>query len=156
MSFLPPSGKVYEVQQFMGGVASFRKSVFEIIQFSTYFEGYGLYEDADFTLRLSNHGKLYLNTKATLGHFHDGSGRPNKFQYGKMVIRNGWYVWRVKYPNPSFVAQLKWNAIAFLLTAIRLSNAITSSEKKAAFTESLGRISGWFSLWFDAPKIQKT
>ncbi len=156
VSFLPPSGKVYEVQQFMGGVASFRKSVFEIIQFSTYFEGYGLYEDADFTLRLSNHGKLYLNTKATLGHFHDGSGRPNKFLYGKMVIRNGWYVWRVKYPNPSFVAQLKWNTIAFLLTAIRLSNALTSNNKKAAFTESLGRISGWFSLWFDAPKIQKT
>ena len=154
VSFLPPSEKIYEVEQFMGGVSSFKKEVFEKYQFSTYFEGYGLYEDADFTLRLSNSGKLYLNTNATLGHFHDGSGRPNKFQYGKMVIRNGWYVWRVKYPNPSFNARIKWNAIAFLLTIIRFSNTFTSQDKTAAFTESLGRISGWFSLLYNKPKIQ--
>ena len=79
----------------------FRKIVFDSIWFSPYFEGYGLYEDADFTLRLSKIGKLYVNTNAQLGHFHDESGRPNKYQYGKMVVRNGWYVWRVKYPNPS-------------------------------------------------------
>ncbi len=154
VSFLPPSGKIYEVEQFMGGVSSFRKTVFETLHFSHYFEGYGLYEDADFTLRLSDLGKLYLNTKATLSHFHDGSGRPNKFQYGKMVIRNGWYVWRVKHPKPSVTARLKWNAIAFLLTVIRLSNAVTSKDKKAAFTESFGRVVGWFSLLYDAPKIQ--
>ncbi len=154
VSFLPPSGKIYQVQQFMGGVSSFRKKVFDRFRFSTYFEGYGLYEDADFTLRLSDAGKLYLNTKATLRHYHDGSGRPNQFRYGKMVLRNGWYVWRVKHPKPSFKARFKWNAIALLLTTIRLGNAFTSKQKKAAFTESLGRISGWFSLLYNAPKIQ--
>ena len=154
VSFLPPSGKIYEVEQFMGGVSSFKKEVFETHQFSTYFEGYGLYEDADFTLRLSKIGKLYLNINATLGHFHDGSGRPNKFQYGKMVIRNGWYVWRVKYPKPSLKARLKWNLIAFLLTVIRFSNTFTSQQKVAALTESIGRISGWFSLLYNKPKIQ--
>lgn len=156
VSFLPPSGKTYPVQQFMGGVSSFRKSVFDKLSFSTYFEGYGLYEDADFTLRLSNLGKLYVNTAATLRHFHDGSGRPNQYDYGKMVIRNGWYVWRVKHPKPSVKARLKWNAIAFLLTGIRLGNVLTSNKKKAAFTESIGRISGWLSLLYDAPKISKT
>ena len=53
VGFLPPSGKVYPVEQLMGGVSSFRKTVFDQFQFSTYFEGYGLYEDADFTLRVS-------------------------------------------------------------------------------------------------------
>ena len=77
VSFLPPSGEVYEVEQFMGGVASYRKSVFEQIAFSTYFEGYGLYEDADFTLRLSNMGKLYVHTGAQVAHHHDASGRPD-------------------------------------------------------------------------------
>ena len=115
ISFLPPSEKIYEVEQLMGGVSSFKKSVFNNFKFSTYFEGYGLYEDADFTLRLSKTGKLYVNTKAQLGHFHDQSGRPNKYQYGKMVVRNGWYVWRVKYPNPSLKAKLKWNALVLLL-----------------------------------------
>ncbi|GAB3711735.1 glycosyltransferase family 2 protein [Flavobacterium koreense] len=155
VGFLPPSNKIYEVEQFMGGVASYKKSILERIKFSDYFEGYGLYEDADFTLRLSNIGKLYLNTAARLAHYHDGSGRPNKFSYGKMVIRNGWYVWRVKYPNPSLKARFKWNLIVFLLTIIRFSNTFTTNDRKEAFTESLGRTVGWFSLIFNKPKIRK-
>jgi glycosyltransferase involved in cell wall biosynthesis len=155
VGFLPPSNKIYEVQQFMGGVASYKKSILDGTKFSDYFEGYGLYEDADFTLRLSNIGKLYLNTAARLAHYHDGSGRPNKFLYGKMVLRNGWYVWRVKYRNPSFKARFKWNLIVFLLTIIRFSNTFTTSDRKEAFTESLGRTVGWFSLIFNKPKIRK-
>ena len=155
VGFLPPSNKIYEVQQFMGGVSSYKKSIFDINKFSTYFEGYGLYEDADFTLRLSNIGKLYLNTAAKLAHYHDGSGRPNKFSYGKMVVRNGWYVWRVKYPKPAIKARIKWNLISFLLTVIRFTNTFTTTEGKQAFTESIGRTAGWFSLIFNRPKIQK-
>jgi len=151
IGFLPPSGKIYEVEQLMGGVSSFRKTVFQEFQFSTYFEGYGLYEDADFTLRLSKVGKLYINTNAQLGHYHDASGRPNKYDYGKMVVRNGYYVWRVKYPNPSFKAKIKWHLITLLLTAIRFTNVVTTSKRKEAFTEALGRMSGWFTLFFNPP-----
>ena len=148
---LPPSGKIYEVEQFMGGVASYKKNVFESFSFSTYFEGYGLYEDADFTLRLSKTGKLYVNTNAQLGHFHDQSGRPNKYQYGKMVVRNGWYVWRVKYPNPSLKAKFKWNVIVILLTFIRFSNIFTTDKRMESFTEFIGRTVGWFSLLVNKP-----
>lgn len=151
IGFLPPSGKIYQVEQLMGGVSSFRKTVFQEFQFSTYFEGYGLYEDADFTLRLSKVGKLYINTNAQLGHYHDASGRPNKYDYGKMVVRNGYYVWRVKYPNPSFKAKMKWHLITLLLSAIRFTNVITTSKQKEAFTETLGRMSGWFTLFFNPP-----
>jgi len=89
VGFLPPSNKIYPVEQLMGGVSSFKKEVFETMRFSTYFEGYGLYEDADFTLRVSKIGQLYVNTAAKLNHYHDAAGRPNKYNYGKMVVRNG-------------------------------------------------------------------
>jgi GT2 family glycosyltransferase len=151
VGFLPPSGKVYEVEMLMGGVSSFRKKVFESLQFSTYFEGYGLYEDADFTLRVAKLGKLYLNTAAKLNHYHDASGRPNQYAYGRMVVRNGWYVWRTKNPNPKFEAKLKWHSITILLTLIRFSNTFTTSNRKEAFTEAAGRLIGWWSLWFDKP-----
>lgn len=153
VGFLPPSGKTYRVEQLMGGVSSFRKTVFEQFQFSTYFEGYGLYEDADFTLRVSKVGPLYLNTAAQLEHHHDAAGRPNQYAYGKMVVCNGWYVWRVKNPKPSFKAQLKWHAITLLLTAIRGTNVVTSSKRKEAFTETMGRVVGWFSLFWKAPRV---
>lgn len=155
VGFLPPSGKIYNVEMFMGGVSSFRKKVFETLQFSTYFEGYGLYEDADFTLRLAKKGKLYLNTAAKLNHYHDDSGRPNQYQYGRMVVRNGWYVWRVKNPKPMLIAFLKWHAITILLTLIRYTNVITSARRKEAFTEAVGRTVGWWSLIFSKPKLSK-
>lgn len=150
--FLPPSGKVYPVEHFMGGVASYRKELFQKIRFSPYFEGYGLYEDMDFCLRASALGQLYVNTSAQLFHYHEESGRPNRYQYGKMVIRNGWYVWRVKNPSPGMEARVKWHATAFLLTLVRLGNTVTTKNKKEALTESLGRITGWWSLIFNKPK----
>ena len=153
IGFLPPSGKIYHVEQLMGGVSSFKKEIFSEFQFSNYFEGYGLYEDADFTLRVSKKGRLFINTNAQLEHHHDHSGRPNKYVYGKMVVRNGWYVWRVKYPNPSLKAQLKWHSITLLLAVIRFSNTFTTNNKKEALTEASGRFLGWLSLLVNSPKL---
>lgn len=153
ISFLPPSGKIYPVEFFMGGVSSFRKVLFEKISFSPFFEGYGLYEDLDFCLRASKRGQLYVNTSATLLHYHQEEGRPNKFEYGKMVLRNGWYVWRLKYPNPDLKNRLKWHGTAFLLTLVRMMNVITTNKKIEALTESLGRIIGWWTIIFHSPKV---
>ncbi|MBP0904537.1 glycosyltransferase family 2 protein [Mariniflexile gromovii] len=155
IGFFPPSGKIYEVEQIMGGVASYKNEVFEHLSFSKYFQGYGLYEDTDFSLRLAKKGSLYINTNAQLAHYHEDSGRPNQYKYGKMVVRNGWYVWRVKYPNPSFKASFKWHATSFLLTLIRFTNTINTNKKQEAFTESLGRVIGWLSLFFNKPSIER-
>lgn len=155
ISFLPPTGKVYPVEFFMGGVASYKKELFEDIKFSNYFDGYGLYEDLDFCLRASKLGKLYVNTSARLYHYHEETGRPNNFRYGQMVVRNGWYVWRQKNPNPTMKTQLKWHVITFLLTLVRFGNVFSTQRKKAALTESVGRIVGWFSLIFNKPEIEK-
>jgi GT2 family glycosyltransferase len=149
ISFSPPSNKTYPVEFFMGGVSSYRKEIFEKISFSPFFEGYGLYEDMDFCLRASKIGQLYVNTAAKIFHYHEEAGRPNHFNYGKMVVSNGWYVWRVKYPNPNFNAQLKWHSIAFLLTLVRIGNVFNTDRKKEAITESLGRITGWWNLVFN-------
>ncbi len=153
ISYLPPSGKTYKVEQLMGGVSSFKKEVLEKHKFSTYFEGYGLYEDAEFTIRISKLGQLYLNTNAKLEHHHDASGRPNQYHYGKMVVRNGWYVWRTKNPNPKLLHKIKWHAITLLLTCIRIINIFTTIKRKEAFTESLGRTVGWLSLLFHKPVL---
>ncbi|MDN3618932.1 glycosyltransferase family 2 protein [Polaribacter undariae] len=155
VSFLPPSDKVYPVEQIMGGVASYRKEVFKELSFSKYFEGYGLYEDADFSLRLAKKGKLYINTAAKLEHHHDVAGRPNQFNYGKMVTRNGWYVWRVKYKNPRIIARIKWNLIAIVLMLLRFVNIFTTKKKVEVFTETMGRCVGLVSLIFKKPRVQR-
>lgn len=152
VSNLPPSDEVYNVEYFMGGVSSFKKEVVDTIKFSEYFEGYGLYEDLEYCLRVSKKYKLLVNTGAKLYHYHEEGGRPNRYTYGKMVIRNGWYVWRTKYNHPSIKARFKWNAIALLLTIIRFTNVVNTSKRKEAFTEAIGRTVGWFSLLISKPR----
>jgi GT2 family glycosyltransferase len=148
----PLNGKTYEVDLLVGMSFAFHKKVFDSLRFSTYFEGYGLYEDADFSIRALSFGKNVMNTRLQLNHYHHPSGRPNQYQYGKMVVRNGWYVWRTKNPKPLMDAQFKWHAISLLLTLIRFSNVLTTRKRKEAFTEALGRTMGWWSLWFSNPK----
>lgn len=148
----PLNNKIYEVDLLIGMSMAFRKIVVDQIQFSPYFEGYGLYEDADFSVRSLCFGKNVINTKVQLCHFHNPSGRPNQYQYGKMVVRNGWYVWRVKNPKPVFIDRLKWHSITILLTIIRFSNIFNTKKRISAFTEALGRTIGWWSLIFSKPK----
>ncbi len=148
----PLDGKIYKVDLLIGMSFAFRKIVFDSIQFSSYFEGYGLYEDADFSIRALQFGSNVINTKVQLNHYHDTSGRPNQYQYGKMVVRNGWYVWRTKNPTPTFTHQFKWHSITILLTLIRFSNTFTTHKRKQALTEALGRTVGWWSLIFNKPK----
>ncbi|MCW2119459.1 glycosyltransferase family 2 protein [Flavobacterium sp. 7A] len=148
----PLNDKIYEVDLLIGMSMSFRAKLFKEISFSTYFEGYGLYEDADFSLRALNYGQNAISTKAQLYHNHEPSGRPNQYHYGKMVVRNGWYVWRVKNPSPTLKAKLKWHSITIVLMLIRYSNVVTTKTKKEAFTEAIGRTVGWWSLLFNKPK----
>lgn len=142
--FLPPSGKIYEVEYFMGGVSSYRKSLFQNISFSSYFEGYGLYEDMDFCLRASRIGKLFVNTSAIVLHLHEESGRPDYFKYGQMVIRNGKHVWKICNPDPCFNAKFKWYSISYLLAFIRLMNFFQGD--KNAIKDFKGRWSQLINL----------
>lgn len=155
VSFLPPTNKTYEVEFFTGCSMSFKKYLFDEICFSTYFEGYGLYEDLDFCLRANEYGNSYVNTAAKARHYHDSSGRPNKYQYGKMVVRNGWYVWRLKYSKPKLKARIKWNSIIFLQIFLRSLNIFNTKYKTEAYTEALGRFIGLFSLILKRPVIDK-
>jgi len=151
----PITGNKYEVDLLIGMSMSFRKKIIDNLRFSTYFEGYGLYEDADFSLRALQYGKNVLATNVLLEHHHDALGRPNQFSYGKMVSRNGWYVWRIKYKKPSYKARFKWNSIALLLIVLRSINIVTTSKRKEAFTETLGRVYGLLTLIFNKPTIER-
>jgi glycosyltransferase involved in cell wall biosynthesis len=153
-STLPPSGIVYEVEHLMGGIASYKRELFDKIQFSNFFSGYSLYEDFDFSVRALNYGKLYVNTNAKVWHYHAPSGRPNFFKYGRMVVRNGWYVWRVRYPAPTFKAKLKWHAVTMLLAHIRLANAMTGPGRRNALMDYLGRMLAWVGVCIKPPVFQ--
>jgi GT2 family glycosyltransferase len=150
-STLPPNGRTYEVEHLIGMSMSFKREIFRYIGFSSFFEGYGLYEDFDFCVRALKFGKLYVNTNAKVWHYHEPSGRPDFYKYGKMVVRNGWYVWRVRYQSPSVKSRIKWHATTLLLAALRLMNVITGPNKKGVVMDFIGRTTAWFGVLVNPP-----
>jgi len=152
---IPPSGKTYSIDYMQGAMMSYKKSIFEKVSFSHYFEGYGLYEDKDFSLKVGQYGGLYINTNAKLEHYHDPLGRPNYMKYGKMTIRNGWRVWRVAVPNPGVINIFKWYAVSILLMYARLGGVIKGPDRQKALEEFVGRHIGLFSLVISKPPLDE-
>ncbi|NEV93928.1 glycosyltransferase family 2 protein [Psychroflexus sp. YR1-1] len=151
----PLTGKTYQVDLLLGMSMAYRSKVVFNQKFSEYFEGYGLYEDADYSIRALKFGQNVIASSVQLEHHHHASGRPNQFTYGKMVVRNGWYVWRLRWPEPGFKNVVKWHANVLLLAFLRLGNTITTRKKKQAFTEALGRFTALFLLCFKKPDINR-
>jgi GT2 family glycosyltransferase len=151
VSFLPPDGREYCVEFVMGGVSAWRRQVFETHKFSRYFEGYGLYEDLDFCVRAGRDAPLYLTTRARVAHHHAPSGRPNPFRYGVMVVRNGWYVWRVRWPSPSLPDRARWWATTLLLTSCQAIDGLSGRSFRRSLTEAAGRTWGALTLLWSLP-----
>ena len=148
-SVYPPDGNDHHVEFIMGGASAWQSSIFLKHQFSILFERYGLYEDLEFCIRASRMGSIYLCTRARLEHYHAPAGRPNPFQYGEMVIRNGWYVWRQRWHYPSWKDQIKWWMINFLLAVLRFVD-----PRNHGTMEALGRFWGMFTLLWYVPAIE--
>lgn len=152
-SCLPPNGKIYKVDHFWGGIASYKFDIFSKVSFSNYFEGYGLYEDVDFCIRISKFGSLYIDTNLNVFHFHDPIGRPNFYKFGQMVVKNGWYVWKQKYQSFNFYDSLRWYLIEFINAFSRLLGVFNASSRVDSFLDFSGRVSTLFKLLFRYEKF---
>jgi GT2 family glycosyltransferase len=152
VGYLPPDGQDHEVEFLMGCSFTFRREVFRDERFSSYFEGYGLYEDMDFCLRAARRAPLYLCTRARLAHYHAPAGRPNQFRYGWMVVRNGWVVWRRRWPKPSLKGRAGWWATTMLLALCQFGDVLRGPQRSQSLTEGCGRVCAMASLLWKKPE----
>ncbi len=151
IGYLPPDGEDHRVEFLMGCSFAWRREVFTRRRFSTYFAGYGLYEDMDFCVGAAQDGALYLCTRARLAHHHAPAGRPNQFRYGEMVVRNGWLVWRKRWPQPPLRERVRWWSTTVLLWLCQLGDAVRGPQRAQALTEACGRACGMASVLWNSP-----
>ena len=142
VAFTPPDGEDHRVEFMMGAAMTWRADRLRALSFMPWFDGYGLYEDMDFCLRALAHGPLFLCTRARIAHYHAAGGRPSSAGYGRMVVRNGWRVWRLRWPHPSVADRLRWWATTVLLLACRLAGVARGPDRRSALAEAVGRLAG--------------
>ncbi|MCP4639221.1 MAG: glycosyltransferase family 2 protein, partial [bacterium] len=84
------------------GCCTFRREVFDEIGFDEWFEGYGIMEDADFTLSVSARGLMLENPRARMLHLESPSARINLRRLVAMQIVNHHYVFKKHLPQDAF------------------------------------------------------
>lgn len=153
VTFYPPTGEDHEVDYILGGAAAWRRKVLEEERFSSFFEGYGLYEDLEYCIRASAHGSLVLCTAARLAHHHAPGGRPDWVRYGRMVVRNGWYVWRSRWRRPSLADRMRWWATTGVLTACLVGDALRLHRPMDSLAQACGRLLGAVGVLLAPPSL---
>jgi len=79
---------------YLRGIAFYRKKVFEHIQYSDFFKGYGFAEDIHFSLQVGKTWKLIMVGETFSYHLHAPSGRPDLFRVGIMYTKNYFYIFK--------------------------------------------------------------
>jgi GT2 family glycosyltransferase len=138
----PPFSGVREVDFMTTACAVWRKQVFASgLAFDPFFLGYGVLEDAHFSLRAHRHWTLLQCGDARCRHLGSPNGRTNREKIGYMCVVNYYYVFR-DIAGPLTVAQKFrfWRYQFFEL--IRIFASGLRRQRKSDWAEVVGRLKG--------------
>lgn len=93
-NFLPPTDEWVEGEWLRGCAMMWKTRPARIVGFNSDFTGSSIGEDVDFSLRMSDRGKLIVAGKARILHFPDRGGRIDACGSGYMGISNSYSIHR--------------------------------------------------------------
>jgi len=148
--------EVTEVDHLRGGVAMWRRQLFEHDRFDEFFDGYGLGEDKEFSRRVFEKWRLVLNPHAKIYHLSSPSGRTNFLARGFQDPYNSYYIFKKLLPQ-TLTAKLMF-AWACVGTVVLSTIWMILSPKRWRFEELLGVLKGIVHILWHRPfrRLQDT
>lgn len=142
----PPFSGVREIDFMTTACAVWRRQVFTAgLAFDPFFRGYGVLEDAHFSLRARRTWKLLQCGSARCQHLGSPRGRTSRNKIGYMCVVNYYYVFRSIAGPLTLSQKLRfWRYQAFELFRIAASGL--RRWRKSDWSEVLGRVRGWLAV----------
>lgn len=132
---------------FLVGIAFYRKKVFEQVQYSDFFQGYGLAEDVHFSLQVGKNYQLVVAGEAICYHLHAPSGRPDLFKFGYMSSVNYFFIFKT-YEKRNMLSYLIFWYFYCINALLDFLPALVGKNSLCRIKLFLGRICGGFSCIF--------
>ena len=144
--------ETYNSQWLCGGATVWRREVLEQFKFDEWFKGYALWEDVDFSFRVSQHYKLAVLTDAKVHHWHQGVDSPERaLRIGDLEMVDRFYFVQ-KFPGQLSYPAAVWAGMWVVARNFRLAvlgwDRIflfrTYSNIRALIRCSFGRVERFF------------
>lgn len=103
-----------------GYAFAFRREVFSVHRFSTYFTGYSYGEDVEMSLRVGKSWRLFRCAEAQVVHKQARSNRSHGFRKGRMEMSNRYFIWKRHVPFPGPINRLRFWADSALIVGLDL------------------------------------
>lgn len=143
-SLQPPFTGTREVDYMTTACAVWRKEVFDDgLRFDLFFAGYGMLEDAHFSLLAGKKWKLLQCGDAHCIELHAGGGREPSSRIGFKMVVNYFYVFSTTAGPLS--GQQKWRFFRYqFFELFRIFTNLVQKREKGYLNELLGRMNGIF------------
>jgi len=129
-----------------GGATMWKTEIARDVGFDETFNGYGLGEDLDFSLRVRGRGKLYLAPAARVQHLKDPQGRPDPYRLGYMEIRNRYHTHQQARPARGRVDTL-WFFYAWIVDTLLLArDLVRPGMGLFGLRRMMGRVGAFYEI----------
>jgi GT2 family glycosyltransferase len=146
--FLTSRTGVFEGDFLSGCAMMWQTRVVRELRFAEEFEGYGLGEDLDFSLRARRKGTILVATSALVDHMRDPAGRTDPYSLGYMEIYNLYQVHRRALPDRTWVDVARFAHAKTVDTLPTVFHLLIPGRAGMAVRVIAGRLHGaWDVLW---------
>jgi cellulose synthase/poly-beta-1,6-N-acetylglucosamine synthase-like glycosyltransferase len=138
-----------------GGAAAYRREVFEKCRFSEFFGGYSAGEDLEMSRRVAHDWSLVVCGDALVNHHHVPESRPAGFAFGRMAIRNRFFVWRRHSPDVGVGVWFKFWLDQVLIGGGDLMRFFRKPWQGTYLLRFLGTVCGGLECWVLPPRYEE-
>ena len=126
-----------DTQWLCGGATVWKKSVFDTFKYDEWYQGYALWEDIDFSYRVSQKHRLVVLAKSKVNHLHIVNHSPTNFRYlGDVEVVDRFHFVMKHIKNFSYLAAIYAGLGTFilnLLMALKTRKLIFLTRAKSNF-----------------------
>jgi GT2 family glycosyltransferase len=143
---------IRDVDLFPGYAFAVRRSIFDSMRFSGFFEGYSLGEDVEMALRIRRQWRVVSCGSARVEHHSSPAGRPPAYAKGRMEVQNRYFIWRRYSRNANFLNRLRFHLDFGFLFLMDMLWFATRPSKTHHLSHAMGLLAGVVSCSVAPPE----
>ena len=139
---LKPFSGIRDVDLFPGYAFAVRRSVFDSMRFSGFFEGYSYGEDVEMALRIRRQWRVVSCGSARVEHHPAPGGRPPAYDKGRMEVRNKYFIWKRYSRNANLLNRFRFHLDFGFLFLMDLMWFAAHPSKGHHISHAIGLLAG--------------